>query len=513
MNPLLRRMKLWHKFAVLGSIGLTLASVPLYKVIALQNANIAVAEAEDAGLEPLKKAYALQVALQQHEMAISDAQGSRDAVDRHLEATADELQTLDYALAQPTAKAWQADWDTLKAPAAPGGSDLAMASRLREQLSEHTFTLMDQIADASGLSLDPVAESYYLMTALVDHLPRLTDEVHRLRQLGGDALAARRMSDTQRAELAQASHRIHYLQSRVLAQVEKALAVAPTLKDTLAEPLKVAIDKADELHELAEDMAAKGSATVTPAAFRAMGDEATSKQVALHALATQALEGLLHDRVAAEQQALWAFLGFTGALLPLGQAVAAADAVAQGNLGQAIDDRGSDEAAQLLRSLGAMQRNLQQRLREDQERLAATEAASAAAARVAQEIGVAVGAAVAGDFSQRIPTHDKEAFHAQLCGEFNELIDTVSGTIREVRVAADQLGAASEQVSQTSQSLSALGQPAGRQRRADHRLAAGDGRQRQGQRRERHRHRRHGHPGRRPGQARAGRRSPRPSRR
>jgi hypothetical protein len=28
---------------------------------------------------------------------------------------------------------------------------------------------MDLVADASGLSLDPVAESYYLMTAMVDH--------------------------------------------------------------------------------------------------------------------------------------------------------------------------------------------------------------------------------------------------------------------------------------------------------------------------------------------------------
>jgi methyl-accepting chemotaxis protein len=45
-------------------------------------------------------------------------------------------------------------------------------------------------------------------------------------------------------------------------------------------------------------------------------------------------------------------------------------------------------------------------------------------------------------------------FHAGLCTKFNELVETVSKTIREVRVAADQLGSASAQVSQTSQSLS-----------------------------------------------------------
>ena len=37
---------------------------------------------------------------------------------------------------------------------------------------------------------------------------------------------------------------------------------------------------------------------------------------------------------------------------------------------------------------------------------------------------------------------------------FNTLVDTVSGTIREVTVAAEQLNSAAEQVSQTSQSLS-----------------------------------------------------------
>ena len=65
----------------------------------------------------------------------------------------------------------------------------------------------------------------------------------------------------------------------------------------------------------------------------------------------------------------------------------------------------------------------------------------------------AVDGATQGDFTRRISLDDKEAFHAELCGKFNELIDTVSGTIAEVRSAASQLSAASDQVSQTSQSL------------------------------------------------------------
>ncbi|RQO62606.1 hypothetical protein DBR47_05150 [Paucibacter sp. KBW04] len=71
-----------------------------------------------------------------------------------------------------------------------------------------------------------------------------------------------------------------------------------------------------------------------------------------------------------------------------------------------------------------------------------------------QEFDALATAASGGDLSQRIPTADKTGFFKQIGDKFNELIETVSGTIREVRAAAEQLSSASDQVSQTSQSLS-----------------------------------------------------------
>ena len=70
------------------------------------------------------------------------------------------------------------------------------------------------------------------------------------------------------------------------------------------------------------------------------------------------------------------------------------------------------------------------------------------------EISSMVDGAAQGDFSQRIEVQGKEPFFAMLGGKFNALIETVSGTILEVRASAQQLTAASDQVSQTSQSLS-----------------------------------------------------------
>ena len=116
---------------------------------------------------------------------------------------------------------------------------------------------------------------------------------------------------------------------------------------------------------------------------------------------------------------------------------------------------GAQQAApsSVLASLGAMQVNLQQRKVEDDSRMALAQAEQQAAQQTAEEINVAVSAATHGDFTGRVSLVGKSAFHAGLCGRFNELIDSVSGTIEEVRSASSHLRAASEQVSQTAQSM------------------------------------------------------------
>ena len=152
----------------------------------------------------------------------------------------------------------------------------------------------------------------------------------------------------------------------------------------------------------------------------------------------------------------WTFRAFVQAgRIGLAQASAAATAVGEGRLDYAVPQGiGRAEEAALLATLSRMQASLRQRQAEDAQRLADTEAAARAAAQVTQEIGSAVDGASQGDFTQRIATSDKDGFHAELCAKFNQLIDTMSRTIHEVRSAAGELTSASAQVSQTSQSLS-----------------------------------------------------------
>jgi methyl-accepting chemotaxis protein len=154
-------------------------------------------------------------------------------------------------------------------------------------------------------------------------------------------------------------------------------------------------------------------------------------------------------------------LAFAGSLLlvraiatPLRRAADVADRVAAGDLDCTIDTGRRDEFAPLLDALSRMQTGLLQRRRDDAQRAAASEAQAERALQVAAEIGHLVDAATQGDFTGHVALDGKDDFHRDLGQKFNELIDTVGNTIREVRGAAHQLGGASEQVTRTLQALS-----------------------------------------------------------
>jgi methyl-accepting chemotaxis protein len=181
--------------------------------------------------------------------------------------------------------------------------------------------------------------------------------------------------------------------------------------------------------------------------------------------------GIYVDNVLAEAKTFWikggtvialtlllgfyAFRSFNIAMRTgLQAAMDAADAVGAGRLDYAIPaGTARNEETRLLHGLRAMQDRLRERKQADDAQAAAARAEHLAAEQTAQEINAAVDGATQGDFSARIPLAGKAEFHAVLCGKFNQLIETISGTIAEVRSAAAQLSSASDQVSQTSQSL------------------------------------------------------------
>lgn len=259
----LRHLKLWHKFSALGVLAVAMAAVPLYQVIQRETADLAVARAEDDGLDAIRLLTNLQRNLQVHRSLAGMTLAGNSSVDaerkaRQADVTArlTELQKLaterGYDQVAVEAKAMKAAWDALVAKV-DGRTAVAKESfEAHTELVERSIHALDLSADASGLSLDPVAETYFVMTALVDHVPRMSEALDALATIGTTELAAKQMSFEGRLAMATLSHQVHGLQGRIEGQVGKAAAIEKLVADTLSAAVKSAVQLSDDTHEAAE---------------------------------------------------------------------------------------------------------------------------------------------------------------------------------------------------------------------------------------------------------------------
>ncbi len=482
MNAVLRRMKLWQKFAVLGLLALTMTAVPLVTTVEYKLSELKVAKGEAQGLAPLVAGIQVQKLIQAHRVLAAkeiEAKGEPSA-DRRKKALelGEQFKKLHQELAQAgfsrtaeRSKKLESQFSELQAKVE------SRKLSATENLSSHTALIeenlrnLDSLADESGLSLDPVAESYYVMTAAVDHLPRLAEALAQISLQGEALLKSKAALGEARATLQSVADTAAYLNERANAQIKKAVELAPEVAADVAASAKISeSSSAKAIKMTLDEIIAPEEPQLAVATFLGTAGAGTEAQFQLTQKSSELLSKLLSSRVEQLQRSLWTLVVMLGGLLaaglalgvvvvrsiskPMEQALAAAQAVGKGDLTHKIDTDGGDELAVLLRGFKDMQLVLRDRQQQDLQRLAETEAQGEAAANVTAEISAAVDAATEGDFTSRLALEGKESFHAQLCGKFNELLDTVSNTLIQVRSAADQLGAAADQVSQTSQSLS-----------------------------------------------------------
>ena len=394
MNALFRKLLLWQKLAILGVLALIAALLPLTQVVRQLNSSIGVAVAEDIGLDAVEEADTVLNALQSHR-ALSQRQLTGDVSAAGPRAAA--AQAVDTALAKvkpllsdPMFKKAPADFQALgvafaELKAAVDGQTVTAAEAFaaHSKLIEQYLFAVEAVADESGLSLDPVSESYYMMTAAVDYLPRLAEYGAQARAKGLTVLqqvgAGKEFSGSDRATLQSMVYSIEYYKKRALAQVEKVNITDPASGKALAGPAqKVDAAATAFLKMLQGDLVAtSGKPSVGAEAFGQSAAALAEASDGLHEAVVSSLQGMLHDRIKADTTernvttgGLAVLLLFAAGLayaiarsitVPLQRAVQAANAVAQGDLGSDVADRGRDEQAMLLSAIGQMQVNLKER--------------------------------------------------------------------------------------------------------------------------------------------------------
>ncbi|WP_318023260.1 methyl-accepting chemotaxis protein [Paucibacter sp. DJ1R-11] len=398
MQNLLRRLMLWQRFVLVGLLGLLACGIPSTMVLRDRMAQVETAINEDLGLDPLKAAVVVLKHLQTHRgLALrmlngdESALASRQATEQKLKDSLAALQT-----AVPEGAHYQAVRDKIKhigsgsqvlldkvkSRSVDAGASFAGHTSLVDEL----MLLIEGIADASGLSLDPVEESYFLITALAEYMPRLAESVAQGRGKGAalvaNLAAGREVSDSERQALGQITREISFWRERSKRQVDKAVAAAPQLADSLRKPFDAADQAAETfVSSLQQELRSNAKPSKSPQDLFAEGSIAVDAQFALVNTTAGVLEAMLHERADSQrQQRNLIFGALVGLILlsqalgyaivrsvtePVGRALAAADAVAQGDLDFDTEDRARDEAGQLLKSLRAMQGNLRERLDRD----------------------------------------------------------------------------------------------------------------------------------------------------
>ena len=583
----LRRIKLWQKFGVLGALGAVACAIPTAYILKEHHGQQVTAEAEDLGLDPMRTAFLLKRHFQAHRAlaAQRDADEERRAQAEKANAALSTLEAQakerDYTKTAAAIAETRAVWSALSASTAAKGDAAPASAASYSELLGKLHLVMESAADDSGLILDPKPETYYAIAAFSGLLPRAADDTALLRLRGAQILSSGQApSAADKAEMLALLRTVQMERDRALAQFDKAAAADEVMKQALEAAQKSAQAQSDHFFGLVAQQFSESATRLSSDEFLRAGAASNDSMLKLTETAVGAVESQLHDRIAdLNSQRLMIMaglavlaLGFLATALaiirsvtrPLNLAIAAADAVASGDLSHTISDQGSDEASQLLKRFGQMQLMLKER--NDREGAAAAENSrvkqaldscttnvmiadadsnivymnqsvtdmlsqnemelrkalpgfevrkvvgqsfdnfhrnpahqrglltnlknthkvqikvanlhfSLIANPIFDEQGLRIGTVVEwkdrtaevaaeaeisgmvkgateGDFASRLSVEGKEPFFATLGRSFNDLMDTVSKTIVDVRSAADQLTSASAQVSSTSQSLS-----------------------------------------------------------
>ena len=234
------------------------------------------------------------------------------------------------------------------------------------------IALMMQVTDASNLSLDPDIDSYYLMDAVLFRMPDIVEGTGKLRGLGLAVMKAGNVSADQQQVLNGLIPIVDFQLGNMRDGLAKAIAANAALGSKL--DMSDTVESTAALYALARKsvIAGKDYSADNQSAYLTLANKAIQGQYALAQRMLSELDGLIVKRVGT----MHSERTVTTAILLVGVALAAyffysfflvtsvglnsikthLEEIAQGNLSNtpAVPD-GTDEPAQVLRSLITMQ--------------------------------------------------------------------------------------------------------------------------------------------------------------
>jgi methyl-accepting chemotaxis protein len=475
---ILQRLKIWQKLALIA----VFMGLPIPVITTLygfeKNAAIGFSQKEIYGAEYLPPLKTLAKELTYHRSLASAYLNGEPAVQSQLidsERTVDQQLSLAEELDQKEIRAGSSNygmalqtsgrlgalrqkWDVLKAK--------TLTAQPQENFETHSnliFEVNDLIThagDQSNLILDPDLDSYYLMDAVITQIPRLTEELGRLRGLGA-GMAARKKATPE--DLAQISALFGQVQSN-LRVLERGFGVVyrtnPALKERHAGQVEVVIKEAtDYLAWVGRRLNSTAELTVTPTQFLSAGASAIERMMRLDELALNDLQGLLKIRInqMVRERNLVLILTALGLLLTIlavttiarginrqtNEITALIAAVDSGNLGQRARVISEDELGRAAQTFNKMLDNtrglIQSRAERDQIQ------------RSIMKLLEEVSNVADGDLTCEAEV--TEGMTGAIADAFNYMIDNLRQLIGKVQTVSHQVNSTASQTQTTAERL------------------------------------------------------------
>ena len=378
-------IRVWHKLLILGLIAAVLCAVPTYLYVYSATKEIRGALHEIDGLAPATKLVRATQMLQAHRgFAAAILSGNQSLSQQRLVKQKEVTSTLAEARAAlpstaiPVLRALdkvEADWKSLSEALKGQGFPVEDSYNRHTKLIAALMNTLEINLDHFGLTLDPEANSYHLIIAAFQDLPKLIESLGRLRAVGTAILGIKQATTEERVTIATMLERSRQDLEHSGALIRKAIeahgSALPALEAAAAKAL------ADTQKFLAvTDLEFMRIEVLRYSAddYQKMGGTGIDAQFNLIDAARTEIEQILKERVNNYRLDRTVLLGMIAVLAllgaiaifwiarsitrPLVAAIEDANAIAAGRLDAAIQGAGTDEVGLLRRAMHHMQRNL-----------------------------------------------------------------------------------------------------------------------------------------------------------
>jgi methyl-accepting chemotaxis protein len=382
MDLFIANLSFRQKFVCLGLLLAVLVALPTSRVVSAAWQNRDILRAEQQGLVAVRAALPLVQATQEHRGwsgtvingkldMVKSRDESKAHIDRGLVQLADVIKGEGSAREVARLQEIRHDWQALAADIARGSLSAPQSFARHTELIKLQMRMLVDISDASGLTLDSDARSYYLIMAFIRDLPRMTELMGQARGKGAAMRASKLDDEDGRLALRSFSDGFRAMHADTQEGLGRAADASPGGRHAEAlsksiETSKLEVARASSAVQGVIDAFADQGPT-SEAYFKAMS-QAMAAQYSLSNTGMDELLAVMNSRFQAETRSLawvcaavlimsalgaWVIMTISRTTTrALAQAVHVAQALAQGDLSRTLKSDSCDEVGQMVRAMG-----------------------------------------------------------------------------------------------------------------------------------------------------------------